>query len=116
MADDVILEVERHPGYSLIRASGYLDISTSPRLREKILETAEEAPPVLLIDLGPIEFLDSSALGVILNGWKLLQAEGSTLAVISPQPRITKIFEITALNLSIHMFTSVEDALAELAS
>lgn len=116
MADDVILEVEKHPGYTLIRVSGYLDISTSPRLREKILEVAEEAPPVLLIDLGPIEFLDSSALGVILNGWKLLQAEGSTLGVISPQQRITKIFEITALNLSIRVFASLEEALAELTS
>lgn len=116
MADDVVLEVEKHPAYTVIRVSGYLDVSTSPRLREKILEVAAESPSVLLIDLGPIEFLDSSALGVILNGWKLLQAEGGTLAVISPQERITKIFEITALNLSIKVCKSVDEALAELNS
>lgn len=116
MADDVVLEVEKQPAYTVIRASGYLDVSTSPRLREKILEVAADSPPVLLIDLGPIEFLDSSALGVILNGWKVLQAEGSTLAVISPQERITKIFEITALNLSIKLFKSTDDALAELTA
>lgn len=116
MADDVVLEVERQPSHTLIRASGYLDISTSPRLREKIHEVASDAPPLLLLDLGAIEFLDSSALGVILNGWKLLQAEGATLAVISPQSRITKIFEITALNLSIPLFQSTDEALAELAS
>lgn len=116
MADDVVLEVEKHPAYTVIRASGYLDVSTSPRLREKILEVAADTPAVLLLDLGPIEFLDSSALGVILNGWKLLQAEGSTLAVVSPQPRITKIFEITALNLSIKVFQSTEDAVAELTA
>ncbi len=114
MADDVVLEVEKHPAYTIIRASGYLDVSTSPRLREKILEVAGEDPSVLLLDLGPIEFLDSSALGVILNGWKLLQAEGSTLAVISPQPRITKIFEITALNLRIKVFQSMDEAVSEL--
>src|SRR5579875_3798004 len=116
MADDVVLEVEQHPSYTLIRASGYLDISTSPRLREKILGVASDAPSLLLLDLGSIEFLDSSALGVILNGWKLMQAEGGTLAVISPQARITKIFEITALNLSIHLYQSTDDALTDLAS
>lgn len=115
MTEDVVLEVEKHPSYTLIRASGYIDISTSPRLREKILEVASDDVSLLLLDLGAIEFLDSSALGVILNGWKLLQAEGGTLAVISPQPRITKIFEITALNLSIHLYNSVEEALAALA-
>ena len=116
MADDVVLEVEKHPAYTVVRASGYLDVSTSPRLREKILEVAADTPAGLLLDLGPIDFLDSSALGVILNGWKLLQAEGSTLAVISPQPRITKIFEITALNLSIKVYQSTEEAVAELTA
>lgn len=116
MADDIVLEVEKHPKYTVIRVSGYIDVSTSPRLREKILEVAAGKPSLLLLDLGPIEFLDSSALGVILNGWKVLQADGSTLAVVSPQERISKIFEITALNLSIAIFRSVEDALAELAS
>jgi anti-sigma B factor antagonist len=116
MADDVVLEVERHSAYTVIRATGYLDMSTSPRLREKILEVATEQPPLLIIDLGSIEFLDSSALGVILNGWKLLQAEGSTLAVVSPTERITKVFEITALNLSIRLYKSMDDALEELVS
>ena len=115
MADDVVLEVEKHPSYTLIRASGYLDISTSPRLREKIIEVVSDDASLVLLDLASIEFLDSSALGVILNGWKLLQSQGGTLAVVSSQARITKIFEITALNLSIHLFESIDDALAELA-
>src|SRR5579875_3197574 len=116
MADDVDFEVERQPSHTVIKVSGYLDISTSPRLREKILEVAGDDPAAVILDLGSIEFLDSSALGVVLNGWKLLQAEGGTLAVISPQARITKIFEITALNLSIHLYQSTDDALTDLAS
>ena len=115
MADDVVLEVETLPTHTVISATGYLDVSTSPRLRDKILEVAAAEPPLLIIDLGPIEFIDSSALGVILHGWKVLQAQGSTLAVVSPQARITKVFEITALNLSINMYPSMEEALADLA-
>ena len=115
MADDVVLEVERTDAYTVLRASGFLDVSTSPRLRERIHQlVGEEKPRVLLLDLAAIEFLDSSALGVILNGWKLMQAEGSTMAVISPQPRITKIFEITALNLSIGLYQSLDEARADL--
>lgn len=114
MAEDVDFEVERHPTHTVIRVSGYLDVSTSPRLRERIHQLNDEAPKVLLVDLGPIEFIDSSALGVILNGWKLLQADGAVLAVVSPQERITKVFEITALHLSIGIFASVDAAVAEL--
>ena len=115
MADDVAFEVERHPSHTVIRVSGYLDASTSPRLREKIHSVAEEAPSVMILDLGPIEFIDSSALGVVLNGWKLLHAAGGTLAVVSPQERITKVFEITALHLSVQLYASLDEAVAELA-
>ncbi|HET9076450.1 MAG TPA: STAS domain-containing protein [Acidimicrobiales bacterium] len=115
MADEVGLEVERTDSYTVLSATGYLDVSTSPRLRERIHElVAGEKPRVLFLDLGAIEFLDSSALGVILNGWKLMHAEGATLAIVSPQPRITKIFEITALNLSMGIYASLDEARADL--
>jgi anti-sigma B factor antagonist len=114
MSEDVTLEVEDQGSYLVVRATGYLDVSTSPRLRETLTEIADRSPKVVLLDLGAIEFLDSSALGVILNGWKRLQAEGGRLAVVSPQPRITKIFEITALNLSIDLYASLEEARAAL--
>jgi anti-sigma B factor antagonist len=97
-----------------VRARGYLDVSTSPRLREKLLQAIDTAPRVVILDLSAIEFLDSSALGVILSAWKQLQADDATLAVVSSQARITKIFEITALNLSIGIFPSLEAARSEL--
>lgn len=114
MADDVVVESEDQGSHTVVRVTGYLDVSTAPRLREKFVQVIETAPRVILLDLGSIEFLDSSALGVILNGWKKMQAEGATLAVISSQPRITKIFEITALNLSIPMYSSLDEARSDL--
>jgi anti-sigma B factor antagonist len=110
MADDVDFVVTRHASHTVIAVTGYLDVSTSPRFREKIHSVADEAPPALIIDLGEVEFLDSSALGVVLNGWKLMQAAGGVLTVVSPQPRITKVFEITALHLSINVFPSMAEA------
>jgi len=115
MADEVVLEVETFPTYTVISASGYLDVATSPRLRDRLNEVAATEPRLVIVDLGPIEFIDSSALGVILHGWKVLQAQGATLAVVSPQERITKLFEITALHLSINLYPTLAEALAELA-
>ena len=114
MADEVVLEVEKAPTHTVIRASGYLDISTSPRLREKLLEVAPSAGKALILDLGPIEFIDSSALGVILNGWKVMNADGGQLLVVSPNERISKLFEITALNLTIHVYKTLDEARATL--
>lgn len=114
MAEDVVLEEEKLGSHTVIRATGFLDVSTAPRLREKLLQVIGSGPGAVLLDLGGIEFLDSSALGVILNGWKQMQADNAVLAVVSPQARITKIFEITALNLSIGIYPSLEQARSDL--
>ena len=109
MSDEVGIEIDEGGSCTVVRVRGYLDVSTSPRLREKLNEVVPKASAVVL-DLSEIEFLDSSALGVILNAWKHLQADGGTLAVVSPQERITKIFEITALTLSINVVPSMDAA------
>ena len=106
----MVFQSEDLGSFIVVRPTGYLDVSTSPRLREKLHQVIETAPRAIVLDLGQIEFLDSSALGVILNAWKQMQADDATLAVVSPQQRITKIFEITALNLSIKVFSSIEEA------
>lgn len=114
MADEVSFEVEDRGTHTVVRPSGYLDISTSPSLRDLFRDLPAAAGAVVILDLGSIEFLDSSALGVILNGWKRMQARGATLVVVSPQERVTKIFEVTALTLSIKVYASFEQAAAEL--
>jgi anti-sigma B factor antagonist len=114
MADDTTIDVVRSGDHTVVRPSGYLDVSTSPRLRETLMEVAAEGPSAVILDLGRVEFLDSSALGVILHGWKLLGAAGETLCVVSPEERITKIFEMTGLHLSLGIYPTVEEARAGL--
>jgi anti-sigma B factor antagonist len=110
MADDVSFQAEDLGTYTVLRASGFLDVSTSPRLRDALNEVPLGSNRHVLLDLGGIEFLDSSALGVILSAWKHMQSEGTALAVVSPHEHITKIFEITALTLSIDVYPSVGEA------
>ena len=110
MADDVSFQVEDLGTHTVVRANGFLDVSTSPRLRDALNEVPVGSNRYVLLDLGGIEFLDSSALGVILSAWKHMHAEGSTLAVVSPHEHVTKIFEITALTLSIDVHPSLDEA------
>jgi len=114
MPDDVSFEVERLGTHSVVRPTGYLDISTSPRLREALRDLPVGSEGAVILDLSSIEFLDSSALGVILSAWKHLQAEDAKLLVVSPQAPITKIFEVTGLTLSINLYSSLEEADADL--
>jgi anti-sigma B factor antagonist len=109
------LEPAVNAGYSspvVVSVAGEVDLNTAPQLRDKLAEVTSRKAEVVIVDLGAVEFLDSTGLGVILTAWKEVTAQGCALAVVSPQPRITRIFEITGLNLSIPVCVSLEAAIA----
>jgi anti-anti-sigma factor len=98
----------------VVLIDGELDVSTAPQLRETLASVVSHRHGAVILDLSGVGFIDSSALGVILNASKQIKAQNGELAVASPTARITRIFEITGLSLSFPVCGSVADALAAL--
>ncbi len=51
----------------------------------------------MVVDLTGVTFLDSTALGVLIETKKLCDGVGGTMRIAASEPRILKIFEITGL-------------------
>lgn len=114
MSEDLALDREDRAGHTVLKARGFLDISTCGRLRDALSDLITAEVPVVILDLSQIDFIDSSALGVILGSWKLMHAQDGVLTVVTTAPHITKLFEITALTLTIGLYPSVAEARAAL--
>jgi anti-sigma B factor antagonist len=54
----------------------------------------------VVIDLTECEFIDSSALNVLVGARKRLDGDGVSvgLSIVTPRPTIRKVFEITGLD------------------
>ena len=101
---------ETRPPYTVLSVSGEIDVTTSPRLREKILELLEPRGRRLVIDLEATEFLDSTALGILVGASKRLRAAGGSLKVVCSQPRILRTFKVTNLEKVFSVRTSLDAA------
>lgn len=101
---------DSRPPYTVLAVTGELDVSTSNHLRQKILELLELSRCRLVIDLDGTEFLDSTALGVLVGASKRLRAAGGTLTVVCSQPRILRTFRVTNLEKVFNVRTSLEAA------
>ena len=55
-------------------------------------------PKKLILELGKIEFMDSSGLGLIMGRYSLMQKLGGEFALRNPNERIVKIFELAGLS------------------
>jgi anti-sigma B factor antagonist len=93
----------------VITIRGDLDIVTSPQLDE-CLTVAETTHTRIILDLTQVDFLDTSALAVIVGHWKKAEAAGGTLALAGARYRYTKTLWITGLADKLTLYQTVDEA------
>ena len=100
-------------GYSVLEVAGEIDVYTAPQLRERLIALVESGSRQVVVDLGRVEFLDSTGLGVLVGALKRLRVVGGELLLVCAQERLLKIFRITGLDRVFQLFDSVESATGE---
>ncbi|MBN8219397.1 MAG: STAS domain-containing protein [Spirochaetes bacterium] len=66
-----------------------------PDLKEKLLATVATELDHLIIDLTQVEYLDSSAMGVLFQVQKKMQAYGGALYLVGINATIEMVFKLT---------------------
>src|ERR1700743_1744730 len=82
---------------AVLQVSGEVDLDSAPMLRERIRELAAGGAVHLVADLGEVDFLDSTGLGVLVGGLKRVREDGGSLALAVRTPSILRLFQITSL-------------------
>ena len=99
--------------HTVLEVGGEVDVYTAPRLRERLVELVDAGARNVVVDLGGVEFLDSTGLGVLVGGLKRVRAHDGSLDLVCTQERILKIFRITGLTKVFGIHNSVDEAIAE---
>lgn len=100
---------------AVIMADGYVDFDAAPALKQNILRQIDEGSRHLVIDLSAADFIDSTAIGVLVGALKRLQDCNGSLALVCTNDNIRNVFEIVGLDDMIPMHRSRDDAISALA-
>jgi anti-sigma B factor antagonist len=104
-------------GVIVVAVSGELDQATAGELRTPMLEKINAGGQAMMIDLTGCGFVDSTGLGVIVEGWKLMQerdGDGAALTICCPNPEVRRLLEVTGLDRAIMIRNNRDEALAPL--
>ena len=93
---------------------GEVDVYTSPRLKQEMVDLLNRGQVNLIVDLNGVEYLDSTGLGVLIGGLKRARERDGDLRLICDNMRILRIFEITGLTKIFELTRTRADALAKL--
>jgi anti-sigma B factor antagonist len=100
----------------VIALKGEVDLYTCPELKQELLRVIDDGATLVVVDLSETTFIDSTGLGVLIRGVERLQSEGGRLAVVCTDPNMTKVFEVTGLNRVFSIYSSRNEALAQVPS
>jgi anti-sigma B factor antagonist len=98
--------------YTLVELTGEADVTNCDALRDVLDGEVGKQPPMLILDLGGLRFMDSSALHVILRANRVMDRQGGVLALASPREPVAKMLRLTAADQLIPVYASVADATA----
>jgi anti-sigma B factor antagonist len=106
---DPVAGVEHDDGVVLVRLAGELDLYNADALREALFEAAAQRPERLVVDLTEVRFIDSTALGVLIEARaKLANRRGFLLA--APGLETRRALEISGLDRHFSIHASVDEA------
>lgn len=99
--------------YQLFRLIGQLDAFSEPAFRKVLTKYVEAGPAHIILDLGAIDFVDSSGLGALVQLVKKATSEGGTVQVVT-NPRVTQTVKLVRLEKFLSLQPSVDEAIANL--
>lgn len=94
----------------VIELEGEVDVYTAPRLKQQIINLLEGGSRDLIVNLSKVEYLDSTALGVLIGGLKRMRELDGNMVLVCPNARIRRVFEITGLDKIFDIYEAEEEA------
>jgi anti-sigma B factor antagonist len=93
------LELERRDQLFYVRLSGDLDMAEAQSLEAELRRIEEdEGPPLLVLDLSELDFIDSFGIRSLIETQRRAQADGRRLALVPARDTIQEIFRVTLLD------------------
>jgi anti-anti-sigma factor len=102
--------IDRQNEAVVVSLAGELDLYNAEEVRRALLDTLAEGPPLLVVELAEVTFIDSTALGVLIEARsRMTDRTGFRLA--APGLEVSRALEVSGLDRHFVVHDTVADAL-----
>ena len=96
----------------ILELSGELDYHSSPDLREKLTELTAKQAPKILVNLGGVEYMDSSGIATFVEAFQKTKRYQGRLILAALTATVRGVFEIAKLDSIFEITATVAEATA----
>ena len=107
---DPVLGVDKRDTTYVVKLGGELDLYNAHQVRDALFEVCSDSPQRIVVDLGEVDFIDSTALGVLIEARTKLDNRGAFM-LAAPGFETRRALEISGLDKLFPVHDTVPEAL-----
>lgn len=96
----------------IIHLKGEIDLHTCGGFRDTLRELIENKNHDIVVDLAEVPYLDSAALGVLVDAVRRVREHNGSISLVATTPFVRRAFEITRLVKIFSLYDDLDSALA----
>lgn len=100
----------------IVRVRGRFDAAASAEIRRDLVSRIDAGRVRLVVDLGDVDFIDSSGLSVLVMALKRCRQAGGAVALLAPRPEVQAVLDLTRLAQVFGVFAEEAEAVAAVAN
>ena len=104
------MERTSQDGVEVVLVEGEVDIASASRLISVLNSSVAEAIKSVVVDLTRVGFMDSTGLALLINANRRLSLRRKGFAVVCPPGHLLRVFEITDMIETLHVYPDQESA------
>ena len=94
----------------ILTLKGRLTLGESNLIREKVAALAAAGKHNVVVDLGGVDYIDSTGLGILVICFTSLKKQGGALKLVNPNKRNVELLLLTKLHTVFEVFNEDQDA------
>ena len=106
------VHIRNHERTAIIEVRGEVDLYTSPRMREAIIQTASVKTPTVVVDLSGVGYMDSSGVATLVEGLQLSRGYGGAFRLAGLGSAVREVFKFAKLEKVFEIYSDAARALA----
>lgn len=95
---DLELRMEENGGSVRVALQGELDISSAEHVEQELRRAEEKSPTIMVLDLRPLQFIDSTGLRLLLAADLRARRDGRRLVIVRGPDAVHRVFRIALLD------------------
>jgi anti-sigma B factor antagonist len=108
--ESAVTGIDRRDGAVVVSLAGELDLYNAEEVRSALLDACSGEPGILVVDLEEVRFIDSTALGVLIEA-RSRMADRSGFRLAAPGLETRRALEVSGLDRHFLVHDSVAEAL-----